>query len=245
MRLINLALLLSVSLFGQVRIPGPGGFLAVAPTPTLQTNHTVACGAVECPGTPPILSDAAFNPAAGTGVAIFVAGCTDNTCSSPTFPITIASLSDGSNTITQVATCNEGSANPGYAIYVVQSATGGTHTLTLTFTSATGWYGSIWWSSWTNLNASMFDVAGCGNTTSTTPTATTSGNLAQNNELIIGLATGANGIAIGGGFTTLNGLTINQIDEYAIGGTSGATTSATFSQSSHSWSAVVGAFKHQ
>lgn len=244
-RSISLALIFAAVLSGQARIPGPGGLPAVAPTPTLQTNHTVACGAMQCPGSPPIIADAAFNPAAGTSVAIFVAGCADNSCSSATFPTTIASLSDGSNTITQVATCNEGSANPGYAIYVVQSATGGAHTLTLTFNSGKGWYGSIWWSSWTNLNATMFDTSGCGNTTNTAPTAITSGNLAQANELIIGLTTGANGVAIGAGFTALNGLTVNQIDEYKIGGTAGATTSAVFSQASHSWSAIVGAFKHQ
>jgi hypothetical protein len=181
------------------------------------------------------------NATAGMGLVVFVFGCDDVTCSGAISQADLTSVGNGVDTFTFIKFCQRTGTGGLWAYYAANVA-GGTHTITATFNTGgtKGYYGFIAWSSYTSFNT--LDQSGCGAGTSTTPTATTIGNLSKNNEIVVGIALGAGGIAAGSGFTLVNSIGTNSKDEYAIKGTVGATTSATWTQTSAAYDAIVVTF---
>lgn len=224
---------------GMVHAQGGG-------TPTLDQKGFNLCGS-ECIGAPPTQT-VSVNATAGTVIVIYISWCADVSCIIAPLTTDIATVSDTVDTIVASQFCNGGAQNLGHKLFYVQSANGGSQTLTVTHAVGKGWYSSIKWSSYTGLaTSSVLDQTGCASGNSTTPSATTSGNLSQSNELLTGANMNSScTISAGSGFTILNstGGAGNEADEYGVGGTSGATASATFTQCSAGWSSIVGTFKH-
>lgn len=243
--ILGLTLLFSLSLSAQVRIPGPGGAAPAGGgggTPTLDKNNSTA---VSVSGSPPTQT-VSMNATAGTVVVVQVFWCDDVSCAT-TAATTDVALSDGTNTYTAAQFCGTATTHYGQKIFYVQSAAGGSLTLTATFATGTGWYASTSWSSWTGMaTSSVLDQTVCAEGASGTTLTATTGNLGQSNELVMGFGVGG-AVTVGAGFTGINDPQSghNVKDEYQVTGTSGSPTSATFTQASHIWNMITATFKHQ
>jgi hypothetical protein len=241
-----------VAVLSNAQIMPMGGITGSSPgTPTLDKKGANTTCASQCPGTPPATS-ATLNATAGTVVAVQVFAAADAALSLATAQTDLTTLSDGTDTYTFDQFCGGTAPNSGWWLYHVQSAAGGTLTLTATFALTRGYYGSIMWSSWTGMAGSaVFDQGGCAFLPGqhTPATVTTSGNLAQSNELVYAGFFSPGPQAAGTGFTILNNPNSpadNVNDEYAVQGSSGSTTSATMNYTgTGDTTAIIGTFKHQ
>jgi hypothetical protein len=214
-------------------------------TPTISAKGFNTCGAVECPGSPPAQA-VTVTATAGTVIVFSVSSCgVDSSCTSSVAG-TIASVTLAGNTVVGPdLVCDLANTQVGVSVYHVQSYSGGSNSLAVTYTSGAGWYGAIAWQAWTGLAASsVYDTGGCGGASTTSPTATTSGNLSSSNELLYGFVGGASGVAVAGGQTLQNQIVAGEIDASNVAGTGGSTATATFTQSNARANSVIAAFKH-
>jgi len=221
-------------------MPGPMVGPYVVLVPTLDAKNFAICGA-ECSSDQQVTT---FNPAASKTAIIYLGWCADLTCNNPTSTSDVTSISNGVDTFVADNFCAGASASLAYKLFRVQSTTGGSHNITVQWAASKGWYGTTLWSSWSNIAASPFDQAGCGNGTSTTITAVTSGNVSQSNELVTAVCGGGGTVTPGAGFTKLNAAASNLFDMYEVGGTSGSTVTATCTQANHAYTATIGTYKH-
>lgn len=227
------------------KVPAP------AAAPALDHNASAACAGL-CSGTPQSIS-VSFTATAGTHIIVEGSWCNSPSCGVGTSSTDITGggggISNGSDTFVNKLFDTSTSTGIGYYLYEVISATGGTHTVTLTFNSSltTVNYAILSVHSVKNLAAGdAFDAQGSAtNASSANGSCPTSGNLAQSGEWVVGFMTAGNTITQGSGFTLLNTPSgANAADEYEVGGTSGSTVTATFVNPVTRWVCEVATFKH-
>jgi hypothetical protein len=218
--------------------PGPNVPHAhVSGGPALDENASTLCSSL-CPGTPESVS-VSFTSTAGTHIIVWGSWCDRSDCGVGVNGTDISSVSDGSNAFVQKKIVASG-VDVGLYLYEATYSTGGTHTITLTFSSgiATIYYATLLVSSWTNLaSGDALDQFGSGSGTGTNGGCTTGGNLGQSNELVLGyMSNGGQAASAGSGFTAVNNPTTGIVDENRIGGASGSTVSTPFVSASAKWS---------
>jgi hypothetical protein len=189
-----------------------------------------------------------FTATAGAHIIVEGYWCNNSACSSIVHTTDLTSMIDGSNTFVNKVNSQWATTN-GIYMYEVSSATGGTHTITLTFNGST-YYAALLVSSWNGLlSGDAFDVYGTAFTTTANISCTTSipssGNLAASGELILGMYGGGSSITSthGSGFAALNAPAAGYLDEWQVGGTLGSTASASFVNTSNACGCTVMGFK--
>jgi hypothetical protein len=119
--------------------------------------------------------------------------------------------------------------------------TSGSNTVTVT-TGSTVYFLTVFAEEFTGSTSSPLDQCVAVNATSTNPTVTTSGPLAQSNEILYGLVDAQGTVTAGSGFTKITQAPsgANSIDEYQVGGTSGTTATINFTDSTSANYAILG-----
>jgi len=173
-----------------------------------------------------------------------------STVASDSFADCTGSSACGASTDTLVASngCTTANSRIVCEYYICQSALpAGTVAVTLT-TAAGSTNRTVEAEAWRGLATSgCFDTSGTGsNAASTNPTATTSGNIAGNNELLIGWCETGSAPTAGTGARQIS-IQSNSVsgEYYSASPTSGATATAAFSAGSSSWIALASAWKSQ
>ena len=235
MTYLQIWFLLWHSLFGQsIPFPGPGRAPAGG---IINLDKDAAQCPAECASNQRTIT---LDAAAGSFIIVSVFSCA-NSCVDTPLDADLTSLGDGSNTYVDDGFSNH--ENYGIWQYHIQVATGGTHTITAQFAADKAWYSAIWWSNYSGSGSTLDEIASAHAGSGTTPSVTTSGNLDVSNELLYGIAVGHSTIAAAAPYTALSTSINGARNEWMQGGTSGMTATATWTQTSAAWHALIATYK--
>lgn len=235
-----------------LRVPGPGG--AVASVSVTINNHagfqfdnpgsnSCANTSTTCTFVSRVIS------ATGDTAIVGWQGCVETTCN--VNPITLGctfSASDGVNTWTQIT--GSGSATAGghyhnfYAFKAVNATTGTrTTTITISGVGCTFYYASMVWADFVGANTTIpIDILGTSgaegwssSNTSTTPSATSAGNVSTAGSVGYAMVDTASAFTVGGVFSLLDNISTNRKTISVSNPTSGATLTASGTMTSGDW----------
>lgn len=176
---------------------------------------------------------ATITATAGTHIVVWAAYCTTVSCGPATLPCssTITSVGDTVDTFVALtpvdsSTVTFSSNQLDICPYHVVSATGGSHTVTVSTGSTTVYYLAVYWASVAGAHSLDQQGVGASQPVSTSAvTLNTSGNLATGNEFMLSTwARNTGTVSTAGGATGIDSTMFfsQAIDEYIIGGTGGS-----------------------
>lgn len=216
---------------------------------TYDHSNTNNCAAV-CVSDQVTLS---MNATAGTFVVVTEFHCVNVACNSAAASGDITSISDtGSNTYTSIQYCvgTGGTTQSGVGQWYIQSAAGGTVTITVQYGATKGNYSNLSFESFAGVaGSSPIDTnsTGCAFNSNTVPAVSTTSTLGQTNELIIGML--RNGTSstynLPSGYTQdTSASSANLSLIYKTGGTSGSGETINWTQTNGFYAAMIVGLKH-
>ena len=222
-------------------------------TPVLDTS---ARGTYCSPTCTSNTTNTTITPTAGTLMVVDMIWCVGSSCpnSAGCAATDVSAPTGGGNTFVQAFVSQLGQPGPNNRVclaqYYVVSTLAGTYSITANW-GVTVNFGEVEVSTWKNMAASSpFDATGATSGTATgTQSVTTTGNLAQSNELTIGWgAENTGAMTAGAGWNQINSGSFagQAVEQWLVQGTSGSTASSPFGVggAAQAYFLTMGTYKH-
>lgn len=184
----------------------------------------------------------------GNTYVVYVAYCTDASCSSSGSDFTTISVSDGTNTYTEVTAASVIPSGVKYFIkpFVAKAVTGGTYTITISQTGTTQrfYYVGTGLYELSGANASNpidANISAYSDGSSASPSLTSPGNVSSSGEVMLANIGTQPGFAFTGAFSLLNTLSSTALTASLVHPSAGSPVTLSGTQSSGGyWFSMIG-----